>query len=292
MLEQKAPAPPGEMRVVAVLGTGVVAPDTPILRADDLGALRGDGIFETMHVRAGSPWLLDEHLARMAGSAATMQLTLPAEAQLRDLARQAVAAWPAHVEGALRIICTRGAEAGSPVTVFATVGPVGPAIRRARQEGIAVLTATQGFPADLRSSAPWLLGGAKTLSYAVNMACLRWAVAAGADDVLWTSTDGYALEAPTSTLVWLEGTTLWTVPAAKTGILAGVTARWLLAHAGELGWRTDERLATPEEIAAADGAWLTSSVRGVAGIRTLDGAALRTAPETTTQIRKLLGFPD
>ncbi|WP_344086570.1 aminotransferase class IV [Luedemannella helvata] len=292
MLEQTTLAPPGELRVVAVLGTGVVAPDTPILRADDLGALRGDGIFETMHVRAGSPWLLDKHLARMAGSAAALQLVLPPEADLRELAHQAVAAWPAQLEGALRIICTRGAEAGSPVTVFATVGPVGAPIRRARRDGIAVLTATQGFPVDLRASAPWLLGGAKTLSYAVNMACLRWATASGADDVLWTSTDGYALEAPTSTLVWLAGGTLWTVPAGRTGILAGTTARWLLDHAGELGWGADERLVTPDEIVASDGAWLTSSVRGVAGIRTLDGAALRTSPEITTKIRNLLGFPD
>ena len=53
---------------MAVLGRGVVPADTPILRADDLGALRGDGIFETMHVRRGHAWLLDEHLARMARS--------------------------------------------------------------------------------------------------------------------------------------------------------------------------------------------------------------------------------
>src|SRR5690606_2953038 len=35
-------------RVVAVLGRGVVPADTPILRADDLGVLRGDGVFETL----------------------------------------------------------------------------------------------------------------------------------------------------------------------------------------------------------------------------------------------------
>ncbi|WP_344133245.1 aminotransferase class IV [Luedemannella flava] len=291
MLEQTTLAPPAEVHVVAVLGEGVVAPDAPILRADDLGALRGDGIFETLHVRAGAPWLLDEHLARMAGSAARLQLALPPEAELRELARQAVAAWPAQHEGTLRLICTRGAESGSAVTVFATVGPVAASIRKARREGVAVLTATQGFPADLRGSAPWLLGGAKTLSYAVNMACLRWATASGADDVLWTSTDGYALEAPTSTLVWLEGGTLWSVPAEATGILAGTTARWLLDHAGELGWDAAERLVTPAEVIDSDGAWLTSSVRGVAAIRTLDGTPLKTSPQVTDDIRNVLGFP-
>jgi len=172
------------------------------------------------------------------------------------------------------------------------VNPVGDAMRRARRAGVSVLTATQGFAVDLRAGAPWLLGGAKTLSYAVNMACLRWAAAQGADDVLWTSTDGYVLEAPTATLVWLEGTTLWTVPVAATGILPGTTARWLLDNAGELGWHSSERLVTPAELADADGAWLTSSVRGVTGIRTLDGTALRTHPEVTNRIRNVLGFPE
>ncbi|HEY2790788.1 MAG TPA: aminotransferase IV, partial [Micromonosporaceae bacterium] len=59
----------GAERRVAVLGRGLVPTDTPILRADDLGALRGDGIFETIHVRDGRTWQFDEHMARMARSA-------------------------------------------------------------------------------------------------------------------------------------------------------------------------------------------------------------------------------
>jgi 4-amino-4-deoxychorismate lyase len=276
-------------RVVAILGVGVVPAQTPVLRADDLGAVRGDGIFETMHVRDGKAWLLDEHLARMARSARLLALDLPGEDELRGLIDQAVAAWPATREGSLRVSCTRGGEDGGPVTVFATVSVVGRALRRARHEGVAALTAPLGLAADLRARAPWLLGGAKTLSYAVNMASLRWAASEGAEDVLWTSSDGYLLEAPTSTLVWLTGDTLCTVPAERTGILPGTTARWLLDHAAELGWQTEERMVTPEELRSTDGAWLTSSVRGVAAVRSLDGVALAVSPYTS-KIRELLGF--
>ena len=163
-------------------------------------------------------------------------------------------------------------------------------VRLARTAGIAVLTASLGFPADLRRRTPWLLGGAKTLSYAVNMASQRWAQAAGADDVLWISSDGYALEAPTSTLVWLDGTTLCTVPVDATGILAGTTAGWLLRHAPELGFTADERMIPPAALLAADGAWLTSSVRGAAPIRTVDGSPVPQAPAVTAAISTLLGF--
>jgi 4-amino-4-deoxychorismate lyase len=276
--------------VVSLLGVGVVPPETPVLRADDLGVLRGDGVFETIHVRQGRPWLLDEHLDRMAGSAARLALALPSRQALAELVDQTCAAWPADTEAALRLICTRGPESGNgPVTTFATLSAVGEALLRARREGINVLTATLGMPAGLRPEAPWLLGGAKTLSYAMNMACLRWATGQGADDVVWVSTDGYALEGPTSTLIWLTDGALCTVPADRTGILPGTTAAWLLDHAGELGFRADQRMIRPAELSTVDGVWLASSVRGLAELRSLDGVAF-TRSADATRIRKLSGY--
>jgi len=262
---------PTARRVVAVLGRGTVPPDEPILRADDLGAVRGDGIFETMHVRDGRPWLLDAHLDRMARSADRLALALPSRAALNELADQAVAGWPAGVEGALRLVCTRGAESGGDVTVFATLAPIAPSMPAARRDGVRVATASLGVNADARQRAPWLLAGAKTLSYAVNMASQRWAHENGVDDVLWTSADGYALEGPTSTLVWLVGATLYTVSVARTGILAGITAGHLLARAGDLGWDAGEQMITPTQLLDTDGVWLTSSVRGLVEIRAIDG---------------------
>ncbi len=276
--------------LVVVPGKGVIPADTPILTADDLGVLRGDGVFETMHVRDGQPWQLDEHLARMARSAARLELALPPRPELMELARQACAEWPEEVEGALRLVCTRGSESGGPVTLFATLAPISAAAIRARREGITVVTATLGFAAEVRTPAPWLLGGVKSLSYAVNMASQRWAAAQGADDVLWVSADGYALEAPTSSLVWLSGDTLCTVPAEPTGILAGTTVQYLMDHADRLDWRPAERMVTPAELATVDGVWLVSSVRGVAAIRQLDSVQLPPAEAYTAQLRSLLGY--
>jgi 4-amino-4-deoxychorismate lyase len=243
-----------------------------------------------MHVRGGQVWLLNAHLARMAGSAARLGLALPRQPELAELVDQVVAAWDPGTEGMLRLVCTRGRETGGPVTLFATVGPVSASQVRARREGVAVVTAPLGVPLAARSSAPWLLSGAKTLSYAVNMACLRWAEQQGAQDVLWTSTDGYALEGPTSSLVWLDAGTLWTVPPEQTGILPGTTARWLLDHAADLGYTAGEKLVRPAELAGAQGVWLVSSVRGVAEVRTLDTVARKPAPETGALL-ELLDYP-
>ena len=47
--------------------------------------------------------------------------------------------------------------------------------RRQRQSGVRVLLLDRGFTVDAATTSPWLLAGAKTLSYGVNMAALRYA---------------------------------------------------------------------------------------------------------------------
>ena len=116
----------------------------------------------------------------------------------------------------------------------------------------------------------WLLGGAKTLSYAVNMAAQRHAHASGADDVVFTSLEGRLLEGPTSTVVWAAGGTLHT-PPVETGILAGTTQARLFAQAEADGWPTSVSPGTVDDLHAADAVWLLSGVRGAAVVHTLDG---------------------
>ncbi|THV40653.1 aminotransferase class IV [Glycomyces buryatensis] len=278
--------------VTAVLHRGVVDSDEPILCADDLGVLRGDGVFETINVRDGQAFLLSEHLDRMANSARRMEFELPAKTEMAELAEQALAAWRGRFTGeeaALRLVATRGREHGGPLTVFATIDPV-PAERIApRRDGLNIVTASLGVDADARGKAPWLLGGVKALSYASMMAVTRWAKSQGADDALWVSADGYALEGPTSSLLWLDGRTLCTTPAS-TGILPGTTSAYLLEHAAKAGLETAERLITVEDLMGTEAAWLSSSVRGVAFITSIDGKAIAQRPDITAELDKLAGF--
>lgn len=276
-------------RALAVLGRGVLPVDTPIARADDTGLTRGDGIFETVHVRHGKPWLLDEHLTRMVGSARLLGIDLPPAAELTDLVDSVLVDAVDDEEVAVKIVCTRGPEGDNRPTVFATMFDVSPGQRAGRRDGVSVVTVSLGVPADVRSGAPWLLGGAKTLSYAVNMAALRYASAAGADDALMLSTEGTVLEAPTATVVWAVSGALRTVPV-DTGILPGTTANYLLARAEELGLRAERTRIHVDELYAADEAWLCSSVRGAARVTALDGKPMGECG-LTAGVQKILGFP-
>jgi 4-amino-4-deoxychorismate lyase len=143
-----------------------------------------------------------------------------------------------------------------------------------------------GVAADFRAQAPWLLGGAKTLSYAVNMAALRHAHSAGADDVVFTSSDGQLLEGPTSTVVWAAGGTLHT-PPLETGILPGTTVVRLFERAEDDGWPTAYVPGTVDDLHAADAVWLLSGVRLAATVHTLDGVRRHDAG-LTARVRALL----
>ena len=239
-----------------------VAPDAPVLRADDLGVLRGESVFETMRIRRGRPALLAEHLTRLAQSAERVDIALPdGWAELAETASAGVD------DGVLRLVSTKGGVS------FALVTDV-PAETVAGRSGVSAVTLTLGVTAAQRREAPWLLGGVKSTSYGVNMASLREAHAQGADDAIWLSSDGWVLEAPTSTVVVVLGDRLVTPPAA-TGILAGTT----VAHCATLV-PIETAPVSAADLAAADEVMLLSSVRGVAPVVRLDGRELGTGPRT------------
>ena len=277
-------------KLLGILGTGLVDPATPQLRADDLGVLRGDGCFESVRLRpTGELDDLEPHLDRLARSAAALDLPATDRGAWRELVADLVGAWDRPGEGVLRLVVTRGVEEGGRPTAFALLAPVSAEQLRQRREGVKVLTLSRGLVADATVAAPWLLGGVKAISYAVNMAAQRYAHAAGADDVVFVSADGQLLEAPTATVVWLRDGVLWTPPAEPLGILDGVTVRRLFAGAGEHGFGTEIHRGTVDDLHAADGVWLVSSIRLAAAVTTLDGKPLPVDPAAAARVQTACG---
>lgn len=251
----------------------LVDPTTPVLRADDLGVARGESVFETLRLAGGRPAFLDLHLARLTRSAERVGIALPPGWE--RLALTAAEAY-GEADGMLRLTCSKGPAGGAPVG-FALASPIAAETVRGREQGVAVVTLSLGIPADLRASAPWLLGGVKSTSYAVNMASIRASEAQGAQDAIWVSLDGQVLEAPTSTVAWVTGGVLVTPPAEEIGTLPGTTAHVAL---GLSPVPVDVRRGTVEELHAASEVLLLSSVRGVAPVVRLDGRELPIGPVT------------
>ncbi|MEW2502023.1 aminodeoxychorismate lyase [Amycolatopsis sp. CA-161197] len=268
------------MRVLAFLDGNLADPDAAHLRVDDLGLLRGDGVFETILVADKKPREMRPHLDRLARSAAMLELPAPDLAAFETAARAVIDNWAGGREIALKLVYTRGVDgdpAGTP-TAFAIGMEIDEKVRRARAEGVAAVTLERGFGPDVAERAPWLLLGAKTVSYAVNMAALREAGRRGAQDVIFTAADGSVLEGPTSTVVLARERTLYT-PPSTVGILPGTTQAALFRGAEKAGWTVKVEPFSAADLATADGVFLASSVRLVTRVHTLDGNALPDSAE-------------
>ena len=265
-----------------------VDPAAPALTVGELSTQRGDGIFESIGVVGGHPQEVEAHLERLAHSARLCDLPEPNLAQWRA-AIERVAGECGPGEGVVKLILSRGIEHGPTPTAWATAASA-PDFTRPRTDGIRVVTLDRGYAIDAPARAPWLLLGAKTLSYAVNMAALREAHRRGADDAVFLSSDGYVLEAPTASLILRRGDTFIT-PAPNGGILHGTTQLSLFAHLEARGFTTGYQTIRLDELRSADAAWLVSSVRLAAPITELDGAALPVDAEFTASLNEYLLSP-
>ncbi|MDO5662185.1 MAG: aminotransferase class IV [Brachybacterium sp.] len=268
----------------------LAGPDGLHVRVTDLGITRGDGVFETIGVFAGRPVNVRPHLERLQRSATMLDM---GELDLDLVGRAIETAIEEHAdveELMVRVIVTRGNEPGLPESGY----PSGwvhaktmPSYQADRREGIDVVTLDRGLPTTAPDTSPWLLAGAKSLSYAINMAALREAARRGASDVLFVASDGYVLEAPTATLLVRQGERLITTPP-EAGVLPGTAQRLVFETLRVEGRECVEELLTPEQVATSDGAWLVASGRLATPIRRLDDRELAIDHELTDKLGEII----
>ncbi|PNI07549.1 4-amino-4-deoxychorismate lyase [Arthrobacter sp. AFG7.2] len=264
----------------------------PQLLVTDQGATRGDGIFETMLATGGTVRKIQAHLDRLAGSAEALDLEIPSGEAWRRAIAAALGGHrsqhpPADASGeelVVKLVVTRGVEGASSPTAWVQVSAAGTLARHQRETGLDVILLDRGYDSDVAERAPWLLLGAKTLSYAVNMAALRHARKQGADDVIFISSDGRVLEGPTSTVLLAhvetsdDGTAVKRLitPQLDSGILPGTSQGALFTAAKAAGWELGYGPLEPQDLLDADAVWLISSVRLLAPVNHIDGKAIGT----------------
>ncbi len=272
---------------LAQLGRGVVPPDVPVMLADDEGVLRGRSVFETLRVYGGMPFMLGAHLERLAASAARLRLPAPPRDDFERATFDAIGAGGEN-DASLRLLWTAGREgAGEPVGL-ALVSKLPPGLDELRARGLRVAVVDW---------AAGLLAGAKSTSYAENMAAQAEAVERGADDALLVASDGTVLEGPTSNVWFREGELLLT-PSLALPLLAGVTRAAVCLLAPPAGYQVEEGSFALDRLLRADEVFFTSSVREIAPVVAVDGAPVGggtpgTAAEALQRaLRVAAGYPD
>jgi branched-chain amino acid aminotransferase len=246
------------------------------LRVTDRGFQLGDGVFETLRTRRGWPIELDEHLARLAESAAALAIQLDDDAG--DVLTRAIhelldADELATADAALRITVSRGSLPGRGMlppgwrdarpSVVVQAWPYRPPSAELLERGARAITSA------LRKDPSSRLAGVKTTSRADHVFARLEAERAGVDEALFLTIDGHVAEATSANVFAIAGEDLATPPRSA-GILSGTTRSWLLGHAGAEGLRPVERDLGRDEVLGADEAFLTSSVAGIVPLVELD----------------------
>jgi branched-chain amino acid aminotransferase len=249
----------------------------PHLSAFDRGFQLGDGVFETLRARGGRTAELDAHLARLERSATGLGIELPAgtnAALTAAIAELLAAEGLAGAEGdaAIRITVSRGRFAGRGLlppdervrpTVVVQAWPVLPPPPGHLERGLHLM------PSAVRRDPSSPLAALKTTSRADYVFARIEARTAGADDALFLTIEGDLSEATSANVFLVRGTELAT-PSLDCAILPGTTRDWILGWAVRAGLKTFEARLTPADLAAADEAFISSSVAGILPVTRFD----------------------
>ncbi len=232
--------------------------------ATDEGLVRGDGVFEVIRVYDGRPFAVVDHLDRLERSAANLRLDNVPRSELESeipalLEKRGGSAF----DGLLRIMLTRGGRR------ILLTEPLPPSPERIRL-GVVEYAPTR------------VLDGVKSLSYGANMLCSRLARERGFDDALLVTPHGRVLEAPTSSIFWVdeEGTIL--TPPLSEHILASITRHRVMEVA-----EVTERPCTMDDMRAAREAFLASTTREAQSIAAIEDFELPDG-ERTAEVRAAL----
>jgi branched-chain amino acid aminotransferase len=264
----------------------ILPADGAHLSAFDRGFQLGDGIFETLRARGGRTTELAEHLARMRRSAHGLGMALPGG--LDDLIASGIADLLAAVgldgpegDASIRITVSRGAFHGRGLlppdedveaTIVIQAWPVVAPPASHLEVGLHLVAS------DVRRDPSNPLATLKTTSRADYVHARLEARRAGADDALFLTIDGRLSEGTSANIFLVrrgaDGAIELATPSLDCAILPGTTRSWLLDWAATAGLRPVEGHLSREDLAAADEAFLCSSVAGVLPVTRFDGAPI------------------
>lgn len=249
--------------------------------ATDSSVLRGDGCFEAVRSYGGRLFRLDDHLDRLERSASALEIELPD--------RELVNTWMDRAarsggDCVVRVVVSRGgavpgADHGSQCIVIAHPPPQ----RRDRAKLWPV--SAPWHPA----GRPWELAGAKTISYAPNLAATRLARRHGADDALLLGEDDVVLEGPTFSVGWVRGDQVF-LPPLSLGVLDSITRRVV----EEMETTKEEQIAF-SDLGQADEVFVMSTTWEVAPVVSVGPLAFEPGPRTRTlaqRFQSLVGQPE
>jgi branched-chain amino acid aminotransferase len=265
----------------------VGSPEEVTLKVTDNGFVFGDSAYETLRTYGGRPFELDRHLRRLRRSVALLGFELQTSDDEIKARINACLSFASNVESYLRVIVSRGVgdmsyrfERIPAPTIAIYVKPLEPNNEALYEKGAsAVIVSIRRNPIEALNPA------IKASNLLNNALATREAYALGAFEAILLNTRGEVAEGAGSNVFIVKGGRLLT-PPLSCGLLAGITRELVLEIAGALGVPFEERVLTADDLKAADELFITSTLKELAPMVTLDGAPI--GPGTPGPVTKAL----
>ena len=270
---------------------GVITP-APEARVSvlDNGFTFGDAVYETLRTYGGRPFHLDRHLHRLRASAGRLRIATGEDAAfVRRL--EALLERADNVESYIRIIVSRGVGEISyrfdrvhGPTVVMVVKPYEPLPETCYTAGVPVVLSS------FRRNSPRALDPAiKSCNLLNNVLAVQEAQDKGAMEPILLNDTGEVAEGAGSNVFHVEGGTVFT-PPLEAGILPGVTRAVVLELCSALGVPFAEEPVAVKDLLSADEAFLTSTLKEVVPVASVDGRPVGTGRPGPLTLRLLAAY--
>jgi branched-chain amino acid aminotransferase len=241
----------------------------------DHGLLYGDGVFEGIRAYNGRVFRLDEHLRRLYDSAHAIRLTIPLS--IDEMEEVVLASFRNNDirDGYARLVVTRGVgdlglnpDKCPNATVFCIADTIALYPAKYYEEGLTVVTA-----ATRRNLPEALNPRIKSLNYLNNILAIIEGQAAGAQEVIMLSQEGYVVECSGDNIFLVKDGELIT-PPTHVGALDGITRNAVIELADDMGVTTTESIFTRYDVYTADECFLTGTAAEVVAVVSADSRSV------------------
>lgn len=248
------------MQRLASLNGKIVRQDEARIAAVSAASMYGSGVFTTIAVYGGEPFLMEKHWRRLTDN--TAKLGIDIEFTFEDVTR-----WLAELLDANRV------DDGRARVTLLDSGGAGIWTGRSEKQTEVLIVIGERFerpdtyklstsPYAINSSSP--LAGVKSCNYLEHLIAYEGARRRGFDEVVRLNERGEVTSAAMANLFWLCDEKLFT-PSLNTGCLAGTTREFVLENL-----KVQEVSVRWDELRSADAMFICSAGIGIKQVRSLN----------------------
>lgn len=251
----------------------------------DHGFMYGLGVFETFRIYCGHPFLLDDHFQRLQTSAQELGISLTYNREqtvsvLKQLCeknnlKDAYVRW--NISAGVGGLGLQVVPYESPNTVV-YMKPLPP-----------VADKKKGQVLNIRRNSPEGIVRLKSHHFLNNFLGKKELGPSPAYEGIFLNEQGFVAEGIVSNLFWVKDGIVYT-PSVETGILNGITRRFILALLRKNNIPYVEGKFELKELLSADEAFMTNSIQEIVQLTHINEQLLTGRPTITKQLQKYYSF--